>query len=446
MTRSIATLPGPSGLPLVGDLPALAADPLAFLTRVAREHGSFARFRIGGKTTVLLTEPALVEEVLVRHRAATKKDPITASLAEVLGSGLLTNEGEPWRERRRLVAPSFQPQHLAALAGEMVASTDAFLATVPDGPRDVHPDTMRLTLDIAVRTLFGTALDDAARVGPLVEELMVGFDQRMHTWRRLLPAWVPTEGRRAAARTRSELRALLLGIVARRRGTGGDDLLARLLEARDEHGAGLDDDALLDELVTLFLAGHETTALAVGFSLWLLGSHPDIQARAAAEVDTVLGGRVPTAADARRLVFLDAVAQEAMRLYPPAWTIGREVVEPFALDDVLLPAGTAVLMPQWVVHRDPRWFEAPEDFRPDRWLTPHERPKFSYFPFGGGPRVCVGNHFARMETVLVLARYLERFSLTTSGPAPALMPSVTLRPKGGLPVTFAARRAGRVAA
>jgi len=435
---------------VVGNLMALKGDPLGFLTGLAREHGDAATFRVGPQETLLLSDPALIEQVLVRHRAATVKDPVTAGLSELLGQGLLTAEGDTWRRNRRLIAPSFQPRHLAALGEAMVETTERHLEGVGDGRRDVQEDMMALTLDIAVRTLFGSTLEgDAARVGPLVEELMAGFSQRTHTWRRLVPEWVPTPGKRMVARNREALHAILLGIVQRRRaeGGGGDDLLGRLLAARDDAGRGMGDDQLRDEMLTLFLAGHETTALALSYALWLLAEHPDVQARARAEVQAVCGAARPAAADCRRLPYVDAIFQEAMRLYPPAWLIGRAAAEDIEVGDIAVPAGATILMSPWLVHRDPRWWSDPLEFRPARWLAPAERPRFAYFPFGGGQRICVGNHFARMEGVLVLAAWLQALTLSpVEGFEMTLAPSVTLRPAAGAPLNVRRLRPRRAVA
>lgn len=449
MTRSLDTLPGPRGLPLVGHLKALVDGPLEFLTEGSRAHGDLWRFRVGRQESVVATHPATIEQILVKHRNQTVKDPITAGLSDVLGQGLLTAEGETWRRNRRLIAPSFQPRHLADLGDQMVDSTADLVDRVPDGPRAIHDDMMALTLDIAVRTLFGAELDEGDRVGPLVDELMHGFDQKTHTWRRLLPDWLPTANQRIAQRNQRELHGILQRLVDRKRASDGlgSDLLSRLLAARDEDGHGMDDDQLRDELLTLFLAGHETTALALSYSLWLLARHPELQRRAHDELAEVVGDRRPTAMDSRRLPFLDAVFQESMRLYPPAWLVGRAASEDLVLDDVALPAGTVLLCPQWVVHRDARWFADPLRFDPDRWLAGIERPKFAFFPFGGGARTCVGNHFARMEAVLVLATWLQSLDVapTQTGELD-LMPSVTLRPKGGVHLRIRRRDDRRVAA
>jgi len=457
MPRSLTDVPGPKPLPVLGNLKPLKGDPLVFVTELSRTYGGLALFHVGPQKTLLISEPALIEQVLVKHRAVTVKDPITSELSEVLGQGLLTAEGETWRQNRRLIAPSFQPRHLAALGETMVDCADRAQAGISDGVRDAHHDMMGLTLEIAIRTIFGASPEgEVAQVGPLVEELMFGFDQQVHTWRRLLPSWVPTKFRRAVGTHRAALHVIVQDLIDRKRREGlGDDLLSRLLEARDEEGKGMDDEQLRDEMLTLFLAGHETTALALSYALLLLARHPEAQARAKAELDAVLGGALPTAGDSRRLPFVDAVFQESMRLYPPAWVIGRQATQDFLLrdpsgdaaEDVAVPAGTVMLMSPWAVHRDPRWYEAPLDFRPERWLEGRERPKFAFFPFGGGQRVCVGNHFARMEAVLVLARWLQAFEVRpVEGFELSLTASVTVRPDCGVQVEMVRRESSRAVA
>lgn len=439
--RSLSDVPGPRPTPLIGNLGAIVDGPLEFMSELSREHGDLSRFRVGRREALVVTCPRLIEEVLVTHRKHTVKDPITAGLSEVLGQGLLTAEGELWKQNRRLIAPSFQPRHLAELGETMLATTREHAERLESGVHGVHEHMMELALDIAVRTLFGTELEGGERVGALVEELMLGFDRKTHTWRRLIPDWVPTANRRMALRNQRELHAILQRMVENKRADGdpgASDLLSRLLAARDDEGRGMDDEQLRDEMLTLFLAGHETTALALSYALMLLAEHPEAQERAREEVPAQLGAR-----HARSLPFVDAVFNEAMRLYPPAWVVGRAASEAFVLGEVRVPAGTVLLLPQWVVHRDARWFPEPEAFRPERWLEEPEHPRFAFFPFGGGQRVCVGNHFARMEAVLVLAELLERFELRpVEGFELEVYPSVTLRPRDGVRVELR-RRDGR---
>ncbi|MEZ4240289.1 MAG: cytochrome P450 [Myxococcota bacterium] len=280
----------------------------------------------------------------------------------------------------------------------------------------------------------------AARVGEMLTDLMLAFEREQRSVWRFVPAWVPGAHRRRAAAHTEELQALVLSLVAeRRQRPAGDDLLWRLLEARDEDGRGMDDAQVRDEALTLFLAGHETTALALSYALWLLALHPEAQAAVRAEGAAL--GRRPGAADLGALPYTAAVVQEVLRLYPPAWGFGRETVRPVTLGGRTLPAGTHVVTMPWILHRDPRWWREPARFRPERWLpgpggAPAETaslPRFAYVPFGGGPRVCIGSHFATMEAVLALSVLVaERRYRAVPGFAPKLVPSVTLRARDGV--------------
>ncbi|MEZ4238934.1 MAG: cytochrome P450 [Myxococcota bacterium] len=429
--------PSPPELPLLGSLLPLARDPLGFVVDLARTHGDVVHYRVGPQRFWLVSDPAGIEEVLVGLRAVTHKDEVTHGLSRLLGQGLLTSEDPQWRQHRKLAAPSFQPRHLAGYAEAMV---DAALEDpLADGARDVHEDMTRVTMAIVLRTLFGADAADGARVGAALGSFMDAFEQEIRSFRRLLPPRVPTRGRRRIAAARAEIVAAVDPIVARRRALPepGDDLLGRLLAARDEDGAGMSDAQLRDEAVTLFLAGHETTALTLSYALWLLAAHPEVQDRLAEERATVLGERRAGAGDVGALAWHGAVIREAMRLYPPAWLIGRTPTVDVTVQGHPVPAGGAILVSPWVTHRDPRFWRAPEAFRPERWLGDETRdlPRFAFFPFGGGPRVCIGNHFAQMEAVLVLATWLaQRRVAAVPGATIELMPAVTLRPRHGVRV------------
>lgn len=431
----MVAVPGPVGLPVVGSLWEIKGDPLTFLTRMSREYGDLARFRVGQDELYVLSHPDDVERLLVGDRTKVGKDRITRSLSAALGQGLLTSDGEVWKRQRKLIAPSFQPRHVAAYGDVMV---DCARRGVPaEGVVDVHAVMTAVTLDIVVRTLFGSEPGDAAeRVGPVLAELMIAFESENRTVWRMVPEWVPGAHRRRAKQLTAELDALLLELVRRRAQRPlGDDLLSRLLEARDEHGRGMDERQLRDEAITVFLAGHETTALTLTYALWLLAEHPEEQERVRAEVLALPAD--PGVADLKALARTSAVVKETMRLYPAAWAIGREALEPLEVRGHTIPAGAQLATSQWVVHRDARWWVGPERFRPERWLTGETEgmPRFAYFPFGGGPRVCVGNHFATLEATLVLATFLRaRKVAPVPGFVPDLVPAVTLRPRGAVPL------------
>ena len=435
-------LPGPVGLPVVGSLLEIDGDPLTFMTHVARTFGDVARFKVGGSTFVQVSHPALAEELLVGHSQDTTKDRITRGLDGVLGKGLLTDEGPHWRAQRKRIAPSFQPRHLAGYGAAMVRSANEHL---PDGAVDVHQTMTTITLAIVERTLFGCEPGgQASEVGRILEVLMHAFEKDQRTIWRVVPPWVPGTHRVAVRAQTRRLDEILADLVARARAAGvdRDDLLGRLMAARDDDGAPMTDLELRDELVTLFLAGHETTALALSYAVWLLAEHPEIQEAVHAELDSALPSGEATPADLRRLPLLDAVLREALRLYPPAWAVGREVVTPFSLGGHPLPVGAQVTVAPWVLHRDPRFWVGADRFRPQRWLRGEARdlPKLAWMPFGAGPRVCVGNHFAMMEAGLVLTTLLRARRFTTvDGYQPDLVSAVTLRPRNGVHVVAHAR-------
>jgi cytochrome P450 len=423
--------------------------PLAFFSDLAEEYGDVVFFRIGTRPIYTVYHPEDVGHVLVTEHKKFIKDAVTRELSVVLGQGLLTSDGELWKRQRKLASPSLTKKQIAAYADAMVRHTADASTTWTDGEsRNVHADLMRLTLDIVLETLFGSVSGVRAnQVAELIEVTMVEFERRMGGWRRLLPAWVPSRGTRRVKKAAAQLDEILLDLIRnRRKAEEGDDLLWRLLVARDDDGAAMTDQQLRDECLTLFLAGHETTALTLSYALHLLSIHGDAAERVAAEVDEVLGTRAAQANDVASLPYCEAVIKESLRLFPPAWSIGREAIEPVEVAGYTLPPGSQVVVPQWVIQRDPRWFEDPSVFRPTRWLDGRadEIPRFAYLPFGGGPRVCIGNHFAMMEAVLVLATIMQRHQVfPVAGFRLELAPSVTLRPKAGVSLRVSRRESFR---
>jgi cytochrome P450 len=440
--------PGPARPPLIGSLRAMTRDPLAFLYEMATRYGDVAYTTVGPSRMYALNHPALVEEVLVgRHRDCIK-DWGTRELAALAGNGLLTSEGELWKRQRKLASPTLSPRHIAGYADTMVACTRREAERLRDGAQcDIHVVLMRLTLEIVGKTLLGVdTAGEAEAISRIIDVSMAYFDRQFWSWHGILPKWVITRERRAFRREMAELDRIIYRLIARSRADGGeaDHLLARLLRARDEDGAAMSDEQLRDEAVTMLLAGHETTALTLSYAIYLLSEHPAAAARVRSELDQVLGGRPAALADLPKLPFTDAVMRETLRLYPPAYAIGREVLRPFEIGGYRLPAGGQIVMSPYAMHRDRRFFEAPERFAPERWLTPSDPPlpRFAYFPFGGGPRVCIGNHFAMMEIVLVLASLLSQVELTVApGFELELAPYVTLRPRHGVPVNVRRRSA-----
>jgi cytochrome P450 len=432
--------PGPRGpIEVAVTFRRFMRDPESELRAAHARWGDTLGFRLGRDRIVVLGDTRLIGDVLVSTDGTWIKDRVTRDLSAFLGMGLLTNEGESWRRQRKLIAPPLTRRHIATYADAMARCAQRYADGLRTGEvRDVHADMSAVTLDIVTETLFGAAFGhDPTRVGRAIDRVMVDFQELVQTWRRFLPAGVPLAARRRMAESSKEIDAVVMDVIQRRRRTGerGDDLLSRLLEARDDEGAGMSDQQLRDEAVTLFVAGHETTANALSFALMFLGDHPEVDARLRDEVARVLGDRPAIADDVAALRFTDAVARETMRLYPPAHLIGREATRDVALGPYAVPRGTAVLISPWALQRDPRHWPDPLAFRPDRWLdgSAERAPKNAYLPFGGGPRVCIGNHFAQMELVLALATIARRVRFERVSAAPVrVQAAITLRPAGGL--------------
>ena len=431
--------PRPKTTALLGTFAQLAKDPLAFM-RMAASHGPITRVCIGTEKLVFIAEPTLIHEVLVGRSSEMVKDTITQKLNEILGNGLVTSEGTFWRRQRKLMAPLFSRKQLAGYAATMAERTEIAVAPWQTGQvRDIHLDSMALTLDIIVRTVFGAELagDNAAKVAHAIELMMDQFEKELRTWRRFVPQSWLKKGRARAAEARAVLDEVVYGLIAEKRKAGatGDDLVSRLLAARGDDGAAMSDLQVRDEAVTMVVAGHETTALVLTFCTLLLSDNGDKGGALRDELDRVLAGRTPTLDDLGQLPYTRAVVLEAMRLFPPAYVIGRQVEKPIALGGYRIDPGDQLLVSQWVLHHNPLWFAEPEQFKPERWLGDLEKtlPDHAYMPFGGGPRICIGQHFAMMEAQLCLAALMQRVQLqVVDGQSRELSPAVTLRPRHGL--------------
>jgi cytochrome P450 len=428
--------PGPAGRFLTGNLGEMRQDTLAFFTRCAREFGDVATFRVGPRRVFLVSDPELTEEILVTKAKGFTKHVGARLLRTTLGNGLLTSEGAFWLRQRRLIQPSFSRERIATYAPVMVELADRATTTWQDGEtRDVHAAMTRLTLEIIARSMFGADVSEQAIVvGEAVADLSAALVRRFQSLFRLPPIF-PTPANLRCKRAARQIDSILYDIIQKRRDTkeAGDDLLGILIRICDQDdGSRMTDQQLRDEAITLFLAGHDTTALTLTWGLYLLARHPEAARALETELDEVLGRRPPTVADIPRLVYTDRVIREVMRLYPSAYLVGRAPIGPYEMRGYLVPPGGTILMSQWVVHRDPRWYDDPEQFRPERWANDSERrrPRFAYFPFGGGPRICIGNHFAMMEAVLVLAAVCRAWRVSAPpGEAPVTpTPRITLRP------------------
>jgi cytochrome P450 len=438
--------PSPPGRFLTGHVREFQQDRLKFMTRCVHDYGDVTALRLGPRRVFLVNHPDPIEEVLVtqsRHfikHFALRLNPL------ILGKGLLTSEGDFWLRQRRLIQPAFIRSRLAAYGPAMVAAAERVLAEWKPGEvRDMASEMSRITLDITAATLFGgDAHDSSTEVRDILQFMQESFLVRFS---RIIPIpiWVPTPHNLRARKLVRRLDEIVYGFIQQRRHNGEDrgDLLSILLHARDEDdGRGMTDLQVRDEAMTLFLAGHETTALALAWTWYLLATHPEAEERLLTELSDVLAGRSPTVEDLPRLKYTEAVVTEAMRILPPVYAIGREALDDCEIGGFLIPRKTTILMSQWVVHHDPRWFHKPEKFQPDRWLNDlaHQLPKYAYFPFGGGPRLCVGNTFAMMELVLVLATIAPRFQFTLKPDHPITpWATFTLRPQHGIPAPIAPR-------
>ena len=421
-------------------------DPLVFFTDIARTYGDIAGFRMGGEQMFLLNDPQLVRDVLVTHNKNFRKGKGLERSKRVLGEGLLTSEGATHLRQRRLMQPAFHRDRIAGYGDTMVGYADRMRRGWTDGATlDIAREMNRLTLSIVGKTLFDADVESqAAEVGEALTGVMESF------WMLMLPfadflERLPVPKLRRARLQRARLDAIIYGMIADRRASGRDhgDLLSMLLSAQDEEdGGGMTDVQVRDEAMTIFLAGHETTANALTWLWYLVSGAPNVETALHAEVDTALRGRLPTMGDLGSLPYVERVVTEAMRLYPPAWLLGRRAIAEYPIGPHVAPARSILLMSPYLIQRDTRYYADPDTFNPDRW-TPEFRavlPKFAYFPFGGGPRQCIGESFAWMELILLVATIAQRWRLRLAPGHPVVpQPLITLRAKHGMRMTVEQR-------
>ena len=427
---------GPKGLPLLGSYLDIRNDRLGFLTRCARTYGDIVPFRVGWEQVYLLNHPDLIEQVLVKdYRRFTKG----RGLRVVVGNGLVNSDGSYWRKQRKLIQPAFHRERIAGYARDMVGYTEQMLQTWPDTQtRDVYPDMIRLTMRIVSKTLFGIELEEeVARLGGAVRTVQDMTMRRIFSLLHYLPTWFPAVTNLRLQRALGVLDSLIYGIIRKQKACPEkwDNVLSSLMQIEDEDGERMTDRQLRDEALTVFLGGQESAANVLAFALHLLAEHPEADRRLTAELETELGGRTPTFEDRARLRYVEWAVMETMRLYPSALLLTRNVPEDTTVGGHTLRAGSTVTVSQWVTHRDPRYFDEPEAFRPERWAGDFAKtlPRYAYFPFGGGPRVCIGNTFAMMEMVLVLATILQQYRFDpVPGHPVALQAAINLRPKNGI--------------
>jgi cytochrome P450 len=428
--------PGPRGWNTLGFLRPSADGVIGFLLGTSRRYGPVAGFRVLGARVYIVDEPALIEEILVRRQHEFVRDTGATLLRELVGDGLVTSEEPRHRERRRMLQPAFHRAQIATYAHSMVSETvhlaDGWAAR---SSIDIAAEMRRLTLAVVGTALFGADMgqraDDVAGVlgrvikkASLIAPLLALGEPLVAAYRRRFPRRPSLFFRRE----RRDLEAIIAPIVAQRRADGGRDIVSLLLTERDERGAALSDDDVRNEVVTLVLAGHETTATALTWAWYLLATHPAAAARLYAEIDAVLDERDPTLDDIARLPYTAAVFNETLRLYPPAAAFGRRPIADVRLGEYTIPRGSSIFLSPYVTQRNPRYFADPDAFTPERWLAATPA-KFTYFPFGGGAKMCIGEPFSKLEGVLVLATLARRLRLALIGDANVgIAAGATLRP------------------
>ncbi|HLQ51161.1 MAG TPA: cytochrome P450, partial [Terriglobales bacterium] len=430
--------PGPKGNLLAGSFPLAARDPLALYTEWSREFGDIFYYRSGFRRIYFLNHPDLVEQLLVTQAQKFKKDWVLRNARWLFGNGLLTAEGAAWKRQRRFSQPMFHRERITSYAETMTAYTQEMMAGWHAGEtRSLHKDMQQLSLRIAAKSLFGIDLGDEA--GKFKQPLN-DLTKSISGGRLLLPAFLrflPLPGLSRFRRVVSQLDTLVFELIAQRRRDQqpGTDLLSMLLEMRDEDGNGMSERQVRDEVITFLLAGHGTTAMALSWTWYLLSQHPAVEERLRQELKSVLAGGTPRFEDLPRLEYTARVVRESMRLYPPVWAFGRTATHDCEIGGYPIPKGAEVVACQWTTHRDRRFFEDPEQFDPDRWQFPRAQklPKFAYFPFGGGERMCIGASFATTEAILVLATIAQKFRLQPLPGHPVVpAPGLTLTPKYGI--------------
>ncbi|QIQ01126.1 cytochrome P450 [Streptomyces liangshanensis] len=445
-TSAPPPVPGPRQVPLLGNLPAFARDPLGFFTRL-RGLGDLVEWKLGPQRALFLSRPEHIGELLTGVETRYRHPELGWAFKLVLGDGVVTSEGPAWRRKRALVQPAVRPRRVRAHAGTMTDCAAALAAGWRPGRRvDVRREMLGLTQRIAVQTLFGA--DTAGResaIGPAMDVAQREIGSEFRGLTLFLPPWVPTPGRHRLKKAVAVIDREVARVTDHRRRAGDgearDDLLSRLLAARDEEGEPLGDKEIRDEAVTLYIGGHETTGTTLTWAWYLLSRNPGARALLDRELADVLAGRPPGHDDVKDLPWTERIVKETLRLYPPVWLMTAIAKEGSTLAGRPVAEGTVLWSSQWSAHRDPRWFPDPEAFRPERWdpdASPAV-PDHAWFPFGGGARACLGARFAMVEAVLVLATLAQRFHIEVEGGENPPRTGLTLQPS--LPVRGTLRAA-----
>ncbi|HUG34388.1 MAG TPA: cytochrome P450 [Anaerolineales bacterium] len=435
------TIPGPSGLPLLGVMPEMVSDMLGLFTKTARNHGGIAQFKLLGKPYLLVTDPDYVKYILQDNHHNYIRGRSVETGRVLLGNGLPLTDGDFWLRERRLLQPAFHRERLEGLTTTAGQIIDTFLQTWTEKARsnrmiDMDDEMMNLTLTVIIKSMFSADIDDKihslSRAFNVASKFMLWRSQQM--W--APPLSVPVPRNVEYNRALKVLNETIYPLIADARMNPKDDLLGMMLEMRDaETGEGMTDQQARDEVVTIFFAGHETTAATMTWAFYSLWRHPEVEGRLREEIKSVLDGRMPKFADLSKLTYMQMVVNEILRLYPAAYLFAREAVTDDVIDGYPIPTGNLIFITPFITHRDPKYWPDPEKFDPERF-TPENtgsRPKHVYYPFGEGPHVCIGNNFAVMEMQLILAAVLQRYKLTLDPMQKiAFKPEATLRPRYGM--------------
>lgn len=438
--RSTHTPPGPKCLPGLGNTFAYQRDRLGFITNLQRHYGDVVRFHLLHIPINILSHPRHVRYVLLENPSNFTIRETVTELQEIIGNGLLTIDGEVHREQRRLVQPAFHKKRVESYSDIMVYYTQEMIAHWKPGQQISMMQAMQeLTMRIIAKCLFNIDLAHQLTDLSTCFSTIIENPPRFHEYALHLRLDLPftTYGQRQ--RCKARIASFVTDLIAERRIKGSDegDVLSTLLQVGEQGGSRLDDQQIHDHIMTFLAAGHETTANLMTWTFYLLSQHPLALEKLQAELRTILAGRAPTLEDCPKLLYTEWVLNEAMRLYPPVWTMGRRAIESFELDGYHFPAGDFFMLSQWIIHRRPDLWEDADQFRPERWHPELARQivPCSYFPFGMGPRMCIGMPFAQLEAKLLLATIIQRYT-------PRLLPGyrsmphawITLRPRNGLPV------------
>lgn len=414
-----------------------------------KQYGDFIYWNFWPNRAFIVNHPDHIHEVLVTKADQFYKAPFyKVMLARFLGNGILVSDGDFWRRQRKLAQPAFHHKRIESYAVNTVDFSLQLMESWRDGQQiDALDEMMKLTLAVVAKSLFDADVSGRSEiVGKSLNELQeTSTEQSKSFFSMMMPQWIPTAMNRRQQAATKALDEIIMGFIRERRASGEDkgDLLSMLLAAQDDEGNGMTDKEARDEAITLFLAGYETTSNAMAWTWMLLSQTPEVEAKLHEELDTVLGGRAPTFADLPKLKYTEWVIKEALRLYPPAHGFGRQTVTDVQIGDYTIPKGAIVFIYPYIVHRDSRWFPEPEAFKPERWANDYEKqiPKYAYIPFGGGPRICIGNQFALMEARLILATIAQHYRVRVQAEQPITPePLITLRPLGGVPARLEIRQ------